>query len=171
MSTILRDHAGRKIASTAALLSLLVLGVAPAAGAASAGGLARSITGTLTIETNDYEPGFWADDEHCRTTIRLSRFVPDTGSVSYRPYAKCGGEIRTEVFATHKIAFNGNVLTTGRVDFYEGATSDTKELSHSVAYQFYLWAGQSTQYSIKVWNLREGERRDWARVTYNVRNS
>ncbi|WP_344947046.1 hypothetical protein [Sphaerisporangium flaviroseum] len=161
-------HAGRRIASAAALLSLAIVGAAPAAGAESAN-LARYISGTLVIETNDYEPGFWADDEHCRQTIRLSR--PVTGTVSYRPNAKCGGEIRTEVFATHKLVSNGNILTTGRVDFYEGATSNTNELSHSVAYQFYLWAGQSTQYKIKVWNFREGQPRDWALVTYNVSNA
>ncbi|MFC4585706.1 hypothetical protein [Sphaerisporangium corydalis] len=163
-------HTGLKIASAAGLLSLAIVGAAPAAGATSATA-SRYISGTLVIETNDYEPGFWADDEHCKTTIRLSRLVTDARAVSYRPSAKCGGEIRTEVFATHKIAYGGNILTTGRVDFYEGASSNTNELSHSVAYQFYLWAGESTTRSIKVWNLREGERRDWALVTYHVTNA
>ncbi|WP_066360723.1 hypothetical protein [Herbidospora mongoliensis] len=157
------------------------LGLSAAAGALSLGLFApaaeasalaeRTATVNITFDMMDYEN--FGKNERCRSTLPRSK----TGGIggparSFKAWAKCGGETRTEIYYRLRWAASG-ILTVDNIVvwFFEGDSADTPWLKGKGSIgTFLLWPGQSATRQIRVQNDVDGQPDDRTILTFTVGN-
>ncbi|GAB1821496.1 hypothetical protein [Herbidospora sp. RD11066] len=157
------------------------LGLSAAAGALSLGVFApaaeasaladRTATGNITFDMMDYEN--FGKNERCRYNLSLN----NTGRIggparNFKAWAKCGGEIRTEVHYRLQWAASG-ILTVDNIAvwFFEGDSADTPWLKGKGSIgTFLLWPGQGATRQIRVQNDVDRQPDDRTILTFTLRN-
>ncbi|SNT65003.1 hypothetical protein SAMN05216276_11522 [Streptosporangium subroseum] len=156
------------LSATAGALSLGLF--APAAEASAL--VDRTATVNITFDMMDHEN--FGKNERCRYNLPLRKTGRIGGPArNFKASAKCGGEIRTEIYYRLQWAASSGMLTVDNIViwFFEGDSADTPWLKGQGSIgKFLLWPGRTATRQIRVQNDWDGQRDDRTILTFTVGN-